>query len=130
MRTLIEVSLKGSLRNNKLEQIRALEVAQQILHNVPYEVESLKIEYGERRIAGMNIDVLVELKVSDESGSKNTVGIAIEIISSENEIEEATRKLDMLKALGEIEQGYVYVRSLTDTYNDIINKAKNFRRVI
>jgi|FaiFalDrversion2_1042247.scaffolds.fasta_scaffold23221_2 hypothetical protein len=119
---MITITGCGFLRNNILEVVRALEIAQLILFIQP-SVE-WKLQYGEIEILGKRVDGIMQIKDKD-----NLERIGIEVISEEKSIEKIQNKLYQLIELNEINKGYIYLRPLLDVQNGMIGKLKLFKEV-
>jgi hypothetical protein len=119
---MITITGCGFLRNNILEVVRALEIAQLVLFIQP-SVE-WKLQYGEIEILGKRVDGIMQIKDKD-----NLERIGIEVISEEKSIEKIQNKLYQLIELNEINKGYIYLRPLLDVQNGMIGKLKLFKEV-
>jgi hypothetical protein len=122
IRGMITITGCGFLRNNILEVVRALEIAQLVLFIQP-SVE-WKLQYGEIEILGKRVDGIMQIKDKD-----NLERIGIEVISEEKSIEKIQNKLYQLIELNEINKGYIYLRPLLDVQNGMIGKLKLFKKV-
>jgi hypothetical protein len=119
---MITITGCGFLRNNILEVVRALEIAQLILFIQPSV--KWKLQYGEIEILGKRVDGIMQIKDKD-----NLERIGIEVISEEKSIEKIQNKLYQLIELNEINKGYIYLRPLLDVQNGMIGKLKLFKEV-
>jgi len=121
---VIKVEGDGRLRRNPLELQRALEVAQIILYLEPHP-QAWTLRYGEVPEVGQRIDCVMELRY-DENVVKR---IGVEVVSSEEEVERALSKLRWMIAVGSLDKGYVYVRSLEEVQKDVSAKLTRFIKV-
>jgi hypothetical protein len=121
---MIEIKVRGRLRNNPLEAARALEVAEIVVYNTPEAVE-WNITYGEVAIAGSRVDAIAEVVYND--GTSERVGI--EIISREKDKDINQIKLRRLYMLGKIDRGFVYLRPLDEVYNSLIEKQNKLYEI-
>jgi hypothetical protein len=119
---MITITGCGFLRNNILEDVRALEIAQLILFIQP-SVE-WKLQYGEIEILGKRVDGIMQIKDKD-----NLERIGIEVISEEKSIKKIQNKLNQLIGLNEINRGYIYLRPLLDVQKGMIEKLELFQEV-
>jgi hypothetical protein len=119
---MITIAGYGFLRNNILEAIRALEIAQLILFIRP----SLewKLQYGEIEILGTRVDGIMQIKDKD-----NLERIGIEVISQEKSMEKIQNKLYQLIGLNEINKGYIYLRPLLAVQKNMIGKLELLQEV-
>jgi hypothetical protein len=124
-RTLIWIWGKGHLRNNPLELQRALEVLQAVLYIEAYPIE-WNLRYGEILEIGQRVDAILELQYS----GNNIKRLGIEIVSSDNrDRKKASDKLALMRDLGKIHKGYVYIRSLEDVQKKVTMIIKDLIEV-
>ena len=121
---MIEITVRGRLRNNPLEAARALEVAELVVYNTPEAVE-WNIAYGEVAIAGSRVDAIAEVVYNDDTSER----VGIEIISREKDKDINQIKLRRLYMLGKIDSGFVYLRPLDEVYNSLIEKQNKFYEI-
>jgi hypothetical protein len=121
---MIEIRVRGRLRNNPLEAARALEVAELVVYNTPEAVE-WNIAYGEVAIAGSRVDAIAEVVYNDDTSER----VGIEIISREKDKDINQFKLRRLYMLGKIDSGFVYLRPLDEVYNSLIEKQNKFYEI-
>jgi len=121
---MIEIRVRGRLRNNPLEAARALEVAELVVYNTPEAVE-WNIAYGEVAIAGSRVDAIAEVVYNDDTSER----VGIEIISREKDKDINQIKLRRLYMLGKIDSGFVYLRPLDEVYNSLIEKQNKFYEI-
>ena len=121
---MIEIRVRGRLRNNPLEAARALEVAELVVYSIPEAVE-WNITYGEVAIAGSRVDAIAEVVYNDDTSEQ----VGIEIISREKDKDINQIKLRRLYVLGKIDRGFVYLRPLDEVYNSLIEKRNKFYEI-
>jgi len=121
---MIEITVRGRLRNNPLEAARALEVAELVVYSIPEAVE-WNITYGEVAIAGSRVDAIAEVVYNDDTSEQ----VGIEIISREKDKDINQIKLRRLYVLGKINRGFVYLRPLDEVYNSLIEKRNKFYEI-
>jgi hypothetical protein len=121
---MIEIKVRGPLRNNPLETVRALEVAELVVYSRPEAVE-WNITYGEVAIAGSRVDAIAEVVYNDVTSEQ----VGIEIISREKDKDINQIKLRRLYMLGKIDRGSVYLRPLDEVYNSLIEKQNKFYEI-
>ncbi len=122
---MIEIKVRGRLRNNPLETVRALEVAELVVYSTPEAVE-WNIAYGEVAIAGSRVDAIAEAVYNDDATSER---VGIEIISREKDKYINQIKLGQLYMLGKIDHGFVYLRPLDEVHKSLIEKQKKFYEI-
>jgi hypothetical protein len=122
---VIEISVRGQLRNNPLETIRALEVTELVVNNTPKAVE-WNVTYGEVAIAGSRVDVIARVAYNEDDASEQ---VGIEIISREKDKDINQTKLQQLHMLGKIHRGFVYLRPLDEVYKSLIEKQNKFYEI-
>jgi hypothetical protein len=122
---MIEIKVRGQLRNNPLETVRALEVAELVVYSMPEAVE-WNITYGEVAIAGSRVDAIAKVVYDDDVTSEQ---VGIEIISREKDKDINQTKLRRLHMLGKIDRGFVYLRPLDEVYNSLIEKQNKFYEI-
>jgi len=121
---MIEIKVRGRLRNNPLETVRALEVTELVVYRRPEAVE-WNITYGEVAIAGSRVDTVAEVVYNDVTSEQ----VGIEIISREKDKDINQIKLRRLYMLGKIDHGFVYLRPLDEVYNNLIEKQNKFYEI-
>jgi hypothetical protein len=121
---MIEITVRGRLRNNPLEAARALEVAELVVYSIPEAVE-WNITYGEVAIAGSRVDTIARVVYNDVTSEQ----VGIEIISREKDKDINQIKLRRLYVLGKIDRGFVYLRPLDEVYNSLIEKQNKFYEI-
>jgi hypothetical protein len=121
---MIEITVRGRLRNNPLEAARALEVAELVVYSIPEAVE-WNFTYGEVAIAGSRVDTIARVVYNDVTSEQ----VGIEIISREKDKDINQIKLRRLYVLGKIDRGFVYLRPLDEVYNSLIEKQNKFYEI-
>lgn len=122
---MITISGLGNLRNNKLEFVRALEVAQIMIHMFPYSYDHWTLYYGELPLGAYRVDSIMDILQKDKRKQR----IGVEIVSKNEDIQNANSKLYDLIRLGEIDCGYIYIRTLEDVYNEMVKRSMTLKMI-
>jgi hypothetical protein len=119
---VIVINGRGALRNNQLELIRALEIVQNIALLRPFNQWCLR--YGEVPVAGSRVDAVLTIGEDEEN-----IRIGIEIVANNKDVNKNKSKLMRLINLGEISEGYIYVRRIDEVQRDVVSKLRFLERV-
>jgi nitrogen regulatory protein PII len=119
---MIVINGWGTLRNNQLELIRALEIVQIIALLRP--LNQWRLRYGEVPVAGSRVDAVLIIGEDEKS-----IHCGIEIVADNKDIDKNRSKLMRLINLGEISEGYIYVRRIDEVQNDVVSRLRFLERV-
>lgn len=111
---MIEIYGIGGLRGTNMEHVRALKIAQLILHKLGC-VKQWRMWYGERKVLTHRVDAVLEVKTCDE----RLEVIGIEVVSRNEDIEKNENKLKILKDMGEFSKAYVIKLTINEIEYDL-----------